>query len=573
VSGSRATVTEPEARRIFVNQLDLLSSDEFDAARDLARRLRIPLERAISDRGRIPLRFLFEQLATTWGVRYTDLAISTVQPHALAKVPEDVARRYGVVPFRIEGQRLSMAMADPRDDKVRRDLQRLTQLEIIPHLAQDADIQRALLLYRAELRGLMDRAEGSSAAGDGELAPTAVLDQLLQYAAVTGASDIHVEPFETETLIRCRVDGVLRDVMSLPPAIAQPLAARIKAISAMRIDERRSPQDGRFTHGAGGVRLDLRVSSLPTHWGEKVVMRVLPNSAMALDLETLGLSEQDYAVVLRNVSRPFGMVLVTGPTGSGKSTTLYAMLTRIGAENRNVLNISTIEDPVEHPLPRVTQVSANPAAGIDFAAGLRALLRQDPDVIMVGEIRDRETAEVAVRSALVGRLLLSTLHTNDTASAIPRLIDMGIEPFLLSSTLSTVIAQRLVRRICPACRESTPIDAAGTAMLRGRPDLDEALHELQAHGAGDSADDLERIRVFRGRGCRACDGTGYRGRIGLFEVLEMNDELRRLALSRTDAATIRIAAIASGMRTMFRNGLAKVLLGETTIEELMRVSA
>jgi type II secretory ATPase GspE/PulE/Tfp pilus assembly ATPase PilB-like protein len=221
----------------------------------------------------------------------------------------------------------------------------------------------------------------------------------------------------------------------------------------------------------------------------------------------------------------------------------------------------------------VTQVSANLGAGIDFATGLRALLRQDPDVIMVGEIRDRETAEVAVRSALVGRLLLSTLHTNDTASAVPRLIDMGIQPFLLSSTLSLVIAQRLVRRICPACRESTPIDAAAATMLRERQDLDEALHELQAHGAGNSADDLERIRVFRGHGCRQCEGTGYRGRVGLFEVLEMNDELRRLTLARSDAATLRNTAIASGMRTMFRNGLAKVLLGETTIDELMRVSA
>lgn len=574
MSASRATVTEAEARNVFVHKLDLLNGDEFDAARDLARKLRIPLERAIADRGRIPLAFLLEQLATTWGVKYTDLAISTVQPHALTKVPEDVARRYAVVPFRVEGQRLSLAMADPRDEKARRELQRLTGLEIVPYLAQEGDIQRALLLYRPELRGLIDRTEGRQRdASDGEVSPTAVLDRLLQYAAVTGASDIHVEPFESETLIRCRVDGVLRDVMSLPAAIAQPIAARIKAISAMRIDDRRSAQDGRFTHDADGIRLDLRVSSLPTHWGEKVVMRVLPGSAMAIDLETLGLSEQDYTLVLRNVNRPFGMVLVTGPTGSGKSTTLYAMLTRIGAENRNLLNISTIEDPVEHPLPRVTQVSANLSAGIDFAAGLRALLRQDPDVIMVGEIRDRETAEVAVRSALVGRLLLSTLHTNDTASAVPRLLDMGIEPFLLSSTLSTVIAQRLVRRICPACRESTPIDDAATAMLRGRTDLDEALHELQAHGAGDSAEDLERIRVFRGRGCRQCEGTGYRGRVGLFEVLEMNDQLRRLTLSRTDAATIRNAAIASGMRTMFRNGLAKVLLGETTIDELMRVSA
>jgi type IV pilus assembly protein PilB len=565
--------TAGEARALFVHSLELVTDAEFDAAHELSRKLRIPLERALADRGRIPLRFLLEQLAASWGVRYTDLKVQGVDGRALGRIREDVARRYRAIAFHLEGTRLSVAMADPRDERVRAELSRLTGLEIVPYLAQFQDIQRATMLYRGDLRGLLETREGGVAAtAEGDLPVAAILDRVLQYAAVTGASDVHLEPFEAETLIRCRVDGVLRDVISLPAAAAQPLAARVKAISAMRIDDRRSAQDGRLTHDVDGIRLDLRVSSLPCHWGEKIVLRVVPNAALAIDLETLGLGEEDHAVVLRNVQRPFGMVLVTGPTGCGKSTTLYAMLTRIGAENRSLLNISTIEDPVENPLPRVTQVSANPAAGIDFAAGLRALLRQDPDVIMVGEIRDRETAEVAVRSALIGRLLFSTLHTNDTASAIPRLIDMGVEPYLLASTLRLVMAQRLVRRVCPACRESVAIDDSALAMLRERRDLEPALTDLQGSATG-GEQGVARARVFRGRGCGQCDGTGYRGRVGLFEVLEVNEEVRRLALARSDAGTIREAALASGMRTMFRNGVAKVLLGETTFEELLRVAA
>jgi type IV pilus assembly protein PilB len=581
MSTTVATDLDPrEVRQLFVDTLDLLTAEEFEAAEELSRQLRMPLVRAVADRGRIPLPFLLEQLAESWGVKYAELKVSAVQPEALAKIREDAARRLRAVPFAIDGKRLLVAMTDPRDQQARRELGRLTGLEVVAHLALDSDIQRALLLYRGELQSPRQSA-GTSAAGifvKGNANPTAeadtatpVLDRLLEHAVLTGASDIHIEPYQEETLVRCRVDGVLRDAVSLPAPLAQPLAARIKALSGMRLDERRAPQDGRLSREAGGVSVELRVSTMPTQWGEKVVMRVLPAEAFALDLEGLGLGQDDYDVVLRNLTRPYGMVLVTGPTGSGKSTTLYAMLMRLAAERRNTLNISTIEDPVEHPLPRVSQVSVNPAAGIDFAAGLRALLRQDPDVIMVGEIRDRETADVAVRTALVGRLLLSTLHTNDTSASVPRLIDMGVEPFLHSSTLSVVIAQRLVRRVCPACRESAPLDPRDLALLQSRPDALPALHSLRPDITGEA--DLERLRVFRGRGCRQCAHSGYRGRIGLFEVMEMTDEIRRQALARTDANTIRSGAIAAGMRTMFRNGLAKVLLGETTLEEVARVAA
>ncbi len=281
----------------------------------------------------------------------------------------------------------------------------------------------------------------------------------------------------------------------------------------------------------------------------------------------------DYERTLHILLRPFGMILVTGPTGSGKSTTLYAMLSRVGAERRNIVNISTVEDPVEYTLPRVNQVSINPNAGMAFSSALHTLLRQDPDIIMVGEIRDLETAEIAVRAALVGRLLLSTLHTNDATGAVPRLVDMGVEPYLLASTLTLVVGQRLVRRICPNCRESVPAEGAAWDALRSRPDFEELIHALQRQGAlAKGANPLAGIRLFKGKGCIQCGSTGFRGRLGIFELFEIDDEIRHMMTKCEDAMTIRAAAMASGMKTLFQDGLAKALLGQTTLEEVFRVA-
>ena len=302
-------------------------------------------------------------------------------------------------------------------------------------------------------------------------------------------------------------------------------------------------------------------------------MRVLSRDGTLLDLEDLGLSATGYSVVLRNILRPYGMVLVTGPTGSGKTTTLYAVLVRVGAERRNVVNISTIEDPVEYTIPRVTQIPVSAATGVEFATGLRALLRQDPDIIMVGEIRDRETADIAVRAALVGRLLISTLHTNDATGAVPRLLDMGVEPFLLASTLALVVAQRLVRRICLSCRESVAPDETVLRAVRARPDFEQTVTVLRAEGVLRAADDpLAGVRFFRGAGCAQCDGSGFRGRLGVFEVFEVDERGRAMIMDRRDGASFRQTAIATGMKTMAQDGLAKVLLGETTIDEVLRVA-
>ncbi len=573
-------VSEAELRELLVTRLEVIDTAEFDKARAMATRLRLPLERALVERGRVPFLFLLEQLAASWGVGFTDLKVSDVQPEALGAIPEDYARAHTLIPFGRDGDRLEVAMWDPRAGEVIDEIQRMTGLRVAASLAPAQAIRRAQLLYRGDLRQMLERSVEETLRGGARLSRSGedrssveLVDRMLEYAAVARASDIHVEPYELEALVRCRIDGVLQEVLSLPPTALPGIVSRIKILAGMRIDERRVAQDGRFEADLTGVKVDLRVSSMPTLWGEKIVMRVLSKEAAAVDLEDLGLVASDLDVVLRNVLRPFGMALVTGPTGSGKSTTLYAVLMRLGIERQNLVNISTIEDPVEYTIPRVNQIPVNVGAGIEFSTGLRALLRQDPDVIMVGEIRDRDTAEIAVRAALVGRLLLSTLHTNDATGAVPRLLDMGIEPFLLASTLSLVIGQRLVRRICVGCRESVAPDGSVLKFLAARADFDGTVRVLQKEGVlRRGVDPLGGIRWFRGTGCRQCGGSGFRGRLGVFELFEIDDHIRSLIMDRRDAASIRGTAIQKGMKTLFQDGLAKVFLGETTMDEVLRVA-
>lgn len=569
-------VSDDELRALLVTQLEIVTQAEFESAQTTAKRLRTSIGKTLVERGRIPQGFLLEQLAQAWGVKFIDLKVSDISPQALRAVDVALSKKHALIPFQHQDRQLRVAMCDPRDRTAIEAVQRKTRLEVKPYLAPGPAIQRAQLLYDSDLRDLLNLAatEGTYEleAGD-DLEVPKLLDRLLQYAAVTQASDIHIEPYETGGLVRYRLDGVLREVVHLPLERLPSLTSRVKVLSGMRIDDRRSPQDGRFEANLDGLKFDLRVSSLPTQWGEKMVMRVLPKEFLTFGLEDLGLTADDYQTVLRNVLRPYGMVLVTGPTGTGKSSTLYAMLARLGAERRYVVNISTVEDPIEYSLPRVNQVSVNLGAGMAFSTALRALLRQDPDIIMVGEIRDRDTVEIAVRAALVGRLLFSTLHTNDATGAIPRLIDMGAEPFLLASTLSLVIGQRLVRRICTSCRESFVPDRSVIDAFKLRPDFEKTIQALKSQGALGQADDpLAGIRLFRGKGCVQCQGSGFRGRLGVFELFEIDDEVRAMIMQRTDAISIRAAATARGMKTLFQDGLAKVFLGQTSLEEVVRVA-
>ena len=573
-------ITEEELRELLVTRLEALDAAGFERARKMAARLRVPLERAVVERGRVPLNFILGHVAELWGVGFVDLRVSDVKPEALALLSEEYARQHVLLPFELEDDRLHVAMWNPRDRQAIDEIERTTRRKVVPHLTPESAILRGHLLYRGNLREMLERAVADETLkvvqqqrSVAERSAAELLTRILEYAAVTRASDIHIEPYELEALVRYRVDGALREVLSLPSTVLAPLVARIKILGQMRIDERRAPQDGRFEADLGGYKVDLRLSTLPTLWGEKVVMRVLSRESILIDLEDLGLTANDYQIVLRNILRPFGMILLTGPTGSGKTTSLYAMLVRLGVERQSVVNISTIEDPIEYTLPRVSQMAVNPGAGVEFATGLRALLRQDPDIIMVGEIRDRETAEIAVRAALVGRLLISTLHTNDATGVVPRLLDMGIEPFLVASTLALALAQRLVRRICVRCRESVTADPVLLQALRARPDFERTVEVLRAEGVLGSGDDpLTGLRMFRGQGCAQCNGSGFRGRVGVFELFEVDDAIRALVMDRRDASLIRAAAIEKGMKTMFQDGLAKALLGETTLEEVFRVA-
>src|SRR5579875_705206 len=427
-------VSEDELRALLVDRLAILSSSDFNTALEMARRVRLPLISVLIDRGSVPQNFLFENLARAWGVAFKDLKVSDIRQNALHAVKEEFARAHVLIPFDLMDHKLHVAMCDPRDRRLIETIQKTTGFQVTPYLATPPAILRACLLYKGDLREMMRRfGEGGAAVPSAPRSvaelPTApeLVTRILEYSMLMQASDIHIEPYELECLIRLRIDGLLHEALSLPPEAMPPLISRIKVLAGMRIDERRTPQDGRFEPEVSGIKVDLRVSSMPTHWGEKIVIRILSKEAINLNLEDLGLMSADYERTLHILLRPFGMILVTGPTGSGKSTTLYAMLSRVGAERRNIVNISTVEDPVEYTLPRVNQVSINPSAGMAFSSALRALLRQNPDIIMVGEIRDLETAEIAVRAALVGRLLLSTLHTNDATGAVPRLVDMGVE--------------------------------------------------------------------------------------------------------------------------------------------------
>jgi type IV pilus assembly protein PilB len=574
-------ISEEELKKLLVSELQVIDEEEFEKARRMAARVRLPVENALAERGLIPFGFLLQHVAQTWGVDFLDLKASDVEPDALRLLPEEYARRNVLAPFERADGRLKVAMWNPRDRRAVEEIRTATKLDVVPYLAPESAIRRAHLLYKGDLRAMLEQAASEepqrlsrqAKSAGAERSAAELLTLVLEYAVVAGASDIHIEPYDLEAVVRYRIDGVLQDVLSFAPATLPSLVARVKVLTGMRIDERRAPQDGRFDADLGGFKIDLRVSTLPTFWGEKIVIRVLSKESVVRDLEDLGMGEADYRLFVRNLLRPFGMILATGPTGSGKSTTLYASIIRLGIEKQNIVNISTIEDPIEYNIPRVSQVQVNPPAGVEFATGLRALLRQDPDVIMVGEIRDRETAEIAVRTALVGRLLISTLHTNDATGAIPRLLDMGLEPYLVASTLALVTAQRLVRKICTSCRESVDPDPESLSPLRSRADFGRVIQVLRDQGVLSKGDEaLFKMRLFRGRGCGQCNGTGFRGRIGVFELLEIDDETRGMIMARQDAASIRAAAMAKGMRTMLQDGLTKVFLGQTTLDEVFRVA-
>lgn len=514
---------------------------------------------------------LFDFLHTRYGVPSISLEDAELDPKLVELLGADLIRRYLVVPVRKVGSTLYVAMVDPFDVALIDDLKFHTGLHIEALVAPESQIRRAIERFFNPTEALVetirvDLGEGmevvkpqetfdlSEAEKTSEEAPVVKLvNTILADAISKDASDIHIEPYEKFMRVRYRIDGVLYEVMKLPMRVRNAVVSRLKIMAQLDIAERRLPQDGRFMVRMGGREIDFRVSVIPVQYGEKVVLRLLDKGRVQYELSGLGLEEDDIQKLQRAIRKPYGMILVTGPTGSGKSTTLYTVLAEL---NQPSVNICTVEDPIEISLPGVNQVQVHEQIGLTFASCLRAFLRQDPDIIMVGEIRDRETAEIAIRAALTGHLVLSTLHTNDAPSSMTRLLDMGVEPFLVSSSVVLVIAQRLVRTICPHCKEPVEIPL-------------ESLMELGVR----EEDIQDGFRAYRGKGCSKCDYRGYKGRTAIFEMMEVDEGIRELVLRRAPATEIKRQALSGGMRTLRDSGILKVKRGITTVEEVLRVTS
>ena len=485
-------------------------------------------------------------------------------PEALRKIPQNVALRLQVIPLNIEEDgSLRIATADPLDIMALDELRMLTGMEIHPSLATPSDISRNIeRLYTIQdsvKDAMVEIVEGGQRAREFDLARSVseaapddapviqLVNSVIEQAVREGASDIHIEPFEKVSHVRYRVDGQLFNAFDFPFGLHPAVSSRIKIMSGMNISEKRRPQDGRIVVNAMNRRIDLRVSSLPSIYGEKMVIRILDQGNAQVGLQKLGFEDDDRELIDLLISQPYGIILLTGPTGSGKSTTLYSMLEQI---NKPEVNVVTVEDPVEYTILGVTQVQVNEKAGLTFESTLRSILRQDPDKIMIGEIRDRETAQLAIRAALTGHLVLSTLHTNDAPSAAVRLTDMGIAPFLVSSSLMGIIAQRLVRVLCPYCKERY------------------TLADNMCHSLGTP----EGTPAWKPVGCNECRGTGYKGRAGIFEILVVNDTIRRMIVANASTTDLREEAIKLGMKTLRTSGVHKVLAGVTSVEEVFEVS-
>jgi type IV pilus assembly protein PilB len=544
----------------------LVDEAQLAAAYDEHQRAGRSLGRVLVEQGVLIEAQLVAALAGQIGLPFVDLGAQTIDGSAVALIPAAVCRRHLVLPIGYEDGRLLVAMADPANVFALDDVRALTGLEARPVVSTRDDLAAAIERYCRDedqfedLRSAMDLQSPDTAAADDLAAITQVIEEapivryvnlLITQAIADGASDIHLEPGEHEMRVRYRIDGVLHDVMRSPRSIQSGVISRLKIMSEIDIAERRKPQDGRLTVRARGGTVDLRVATLPTVWGEKVVMRILDNSTASLDLADLGFSASNYERFQTSYTKPYGMILVTGPTGSGKSTTLYATLNLV---SRPEINVITVEDPVEYRLPGINQVQVNVRAGLTFAAALRSILRCDPDVVLIGEVRDHETAQIAIEAALTGHLVLSTLHTNDAPSAITRLTEMGIEPFLVGSALDSILAQRLARRLCTRCKDPY------------QPSRDEL-----AAARIDWAADAGLPTLYRPAGCPACAKTGYKGRLALHEVLLVTEEIERLAVSRASAAEIGRVAREQGMRTLREDGIDKVLSGTTALEEIFRV--
>ena len=576
---------ESQQLKAFLLDAELVTKKELDQAVKKAKKTGQKIGNVLVSEGQIKSEDLIKLEAYILGIPFVNLEKETIDSKILKIIPEPIAKSHNIIAFRKKGNNLEVAMLDPEDLRTIEFIKKTTPLRILPRLTTPESIKNLLKQYqksleaefgdiiKKEVEGIKSIKEGEKKKLKEELKKVAqelpvirIVDTLLKHAILQRSSDIHIEPSEKDVIVRYRIDGILRDAMTLPKAAASGIVARIKVLSNLKLDEHRLPQDGRFKVETEAYKYSIRVSILPVFDGEKIVMRLLAETSKAQSLEGLGLRGDALEKVEDGLRRPTGMILVTGPTGSGKTTTLYAMMEIL---NTPGINISTVEDPIEYRMPRINQTQVNPKIGLTFASGLRALVRQDPDIIMVGEIRDKETAGLAINAALTGHLVLSTLHTAEAAGAIPRLIDMNAEPFLLSSTINIILAQRLVRRLYEN-KEAYKLKDSDLKNINKYCDIKKILQILKEEKIVKPKDTLKSINFYRPKASKKCP-EGYKGRLGIFEVLPVNETIKEMIVSKETSDKITMQAKKEGMITMVEDGFIKAAQGLTSIEEVLRV--
>ena len=577
---------EEQQLKAFILDAGLVTKDQFEKAQKRAKKKKQKAEDVLVSEGLIKQVELVKLKAYILGIPFMSLEKEEIPPEVLKIIPEPIARSHNIIAFKKRGNNLEVAMLDPEDLKTIEFIKKKANLKILPRLTTEESIKNALRQYQetleAEFGGIIKKevkgikhVKEKEAGEEEDLSRVAeelpvirIVDTLLKHAILQKASDIHIEPAEKEVIVRYRIDGILRDAMVLPKAVSLGVVARVKVLSNLKLDEHRLPQDGRFKVETEDYKYSIRVSILPTFDGEKIVMRLLSEKAKSISLEELGLRGEALERVHYGLKRPVGIILVTGPTGSGKTTTLYSMMEIL---NTPEVNISTIEDPIEYRMLRVNQTQVNQKIGLTFANGLRSLVRQDPDIVMVGEIRDNETAGLAINAALTGHLVLSTLHTMNAAGAVSRLVDMKAEPFLISSTLSVIIAQRLVRRLCSS-KKKYILKEPELRNLSKYCDLDRILAILKEEKIVKPKATFRDIEFYRPEPSRESP-DGYSGRIGIYEVLKATEGIKDLITKNATADEISAQAQREGMITIFEDGFIKAVQGLTSIEEILRVIA
>ncbi len=578
-------VSESELKE-FILDSGLVSRKDVEAADEEAKRKKQSIGDILIAQGLLSTDSLRRIKAYVLGIPFVNLKDKKIDLNVLSLIPEPIARTHSIVAFKKDGSSLEVAMLDTEDLPAIDSVRKTTGLKILPRLTDDESLKNVLLQYQKSLKEefgdlitteagrinlIKDGQLGDDASGEDlkkmaeDLPIVRIVDTLLRHAIIQKASDIHIEPMEQEVLVRYRIDGVLHDAMTLPRTAASGITARIKVLANLKLDEKRLPQDGRFKMETEADKVSFRVSLLPTYFGEKIVMRLLRETGEGFTLDVLGFHGSGLERVHQSMKQTTGIILISGPTGSGKTTTLYTILDILNTPD---VNISTVEDPIEYQMKRVNQTQVNPAIGFTFANGLRALLRQDPNIIMVGEIRDAETASLAINAALTGHLVLSTIHTNSAAGAIPRLMDMGVEPFLLVSTLRMVMGQRLVRRLCDG-KEQYALDAVEREKVASADKFDNVLKALIEEKLVKEGTTMDAVPFYRPVPSPQCE-DGYSGRIGIHEVLMLSSALRELILHNAAPDAIEAQARKEGMLTMLEDGLYKSTRGITSVEEVLR---